>query len=183
MERRFVRVVAQRLSPVGDHLHPIAAWIHAIDGKRNRAAPAHERRDLRHARCEVSCGTLRKVRLRPLGLGKHVGNNLELERVTYTNGTIWLDKKQTCGFAGVPEAVWNFHIGGYQVCEKWLKDRKGRRLSADDIAHYQKIVVALSETIRLMKEIDQTIEKHGGWPGAFVTEPQKLKELQSPKKA
>jgi len=126
---------------------------------------------------------LRKVRLRPLGLGKHVGNNLELERVTYTNGTIWLDKKQTCGFAGVPEAVWNFHIGGYQVCEKWLKDRKGRRLSADDIAHYQKIVVALSETIRLMKEIDQTIEKHGGWPGAFVTEPQKLKELQSPKKA
>ena len=53
--------------------------------------------------------------------------------------------------------------------EKWLKDRKGRRLIADDIAHYQKIVVALNETIRLMKEIDQTIEKHGGWPGAFVT--------------
>ena len=52
----------------------------------------------------------------------------------------------------MPEAVWNFHIGGYQVCEKWLKDRKGRTLSKDDIAHYQKIVVALAETIRLMKE-------------------------------
>ncbi|MFM7129667.1 MAG: type ISP restriction/modification enzyme, partial [bacterium] len=61
------------------------------------------------------------------------------------------------------------HIGGYQVCEKWLKDRKGRPLSADDIAHYQKIVVALSETIRLMAEIDQVINTHGGWPGAFVT--------------
>ena len=65
------------------------------------------------------------------------------------------------------EDVWNFHIGGYQVCEKWLKDRKGRTLSKDDIAHYQKIVVALAETIRLMKEIDEVIEQHGGWPGAF----------------
>jgi len=57
-------------------------------------------------------------------------------------------------FGGVPEAVWEFHIGGYQVCEKWLKDRK---LSCDDIQHYQKIVVALSETIRLMAEIDKLI--------------------------
>ena len=76
---------------------------------------------------------------------------------------------RTDGFRGVREAVWNFHIGGYHVCEKWLKDRKARTLSKDDIAHYQKIVVALHETIRIMKEIDQTIEKHGGWPGAFVT--------------
>jgi hypothetical protein len=60
------------------------------------------------------------------------------------------------------------HIGGYQVCHKWLKDRKGRRLSKDEIAHYQKIVVAINETIRLMKEIDEVIEKHGGWPRAFV---------------
>ena len=62
------------------------------------------------------------------------------------------------------EDVWNFQIGGYQVCAKWLKDRKGRNLSADDRAHYQKIVVALSETIRLMAEIDAVIENHGGWP-------------------
>ena len=68
----------------------------------------------------------------------------------------------------MPEAVWNFHIGGYQVCEKWLKERKGRTLSDDDIAHYQKIVVALAETIRLMQEIDEVIEQHGGWPGAFA---------------
>jgi hypothetical protein len=73
----------------------------------------------------------------------------------------------TVGFRGVPEPVWNFHIGGYQVCEKWLKDRKGRALSGDDIAHYQKIVVALSETIRIMAEIDEAIEEHGGWPEAF----------------
>jgi Type ISP C-terminal specificity domain len=60
----------------------------------------------------------------------------------------------------LPE-VWEFHFGGYQVCEKWLKDRKGRRLSYDDIQHYQKIVVALNETIRLMAEIDALIP---GWP-------------------
>lgn len=90
------------------------------------------------------------------------------KKVAYSAGTVWIDKAKSEGFEGVPEPVWNFHIGGYQVCEKWLKDRKGRKLSQDDIAHYQKIVVALNETIRLMKEIDEVIEKHGGWPGAFV---------------
>lgn len=92
----------------------------------------------------------------------------EVEKVSYARDTVWLDMAQTTGFRGVREEVWNFHIGGYQVCEKWLKDRKGRTLSKDDIAHYHKIVVALSETILLMKEIDKVIEKHGGWPAAFT---------------
>jgi hypothetical protein len=91
----------------------------------------------------------------------------EVEKISYTNQTVWFDKAQTTGFAGVSEAVWNFHIGGYQVCQKWLKDRKGRVLSSEDIAHYHRIVAALSETIRLMSEIDQVIEQHGGWPRAF----------------
>jgi hypothetical protein len=78
---------------------------------------------------------------------------------------------ETAYFDGVPKAVWHFQIGAYQVCEKWLKDRKGRTLSKDDIEHYQKIIVALSETIRIMAEIDKVIDAHGGWPGAFVTTP------------
>ncbi len=99
-----------------------------------------------------------------------IGNrNPEVDKVSWSKNTVWVDKAQTVGFQGVPENVWNFHIGGYQVCEKWLKDRKGRTLSKDDIAHYQKIVVALAETIKLMKEIDEVIEQHGGWPGAFQT--------------
>jgi len=61
----------------------------------------------------------------------------------------------------VPSEVWEFHIGGYQVCEKWLKDRRGRKLSHDDLLHYQKIVVALRHTIRLMAEIDRAIPS---WP-------------------
>ena len=92
------------------------------------------------------------------------GRNPEVEKASWSKNTVWLDKAQTTGFRGVPEAVWNFHIGGYQVCDKWLKDRKGRTLAKDDITHYQKIVVSLAETIRLMKEIDVVIEKHGGWP-------------------
>jgi predicted helicase len=93
--------------------------------------------------------------------------NAEVEKISHDRDTVWLDKSQTRGFRGVPVGVWNFHIGGYQVCEKWLKDRKGRTLSKEDITHYQKIVVALAETIRLMKEIDEVIDANGGWPGAF----------------
>ncbi|MDH4101198.1 MAG: N-6 DNA methylase [Nitrospirota bacterium] len=77
-------------------------------------------------------------------------------------GRVWINEIQY--FEGVPPEVWNFHIGGYQVCQKWLKDRKGRRLTYDDLTHYQHIVAALAETIRLMGEIDAAIEKYGGWP-------------------
>ncbi len=116
----------------------------------------------------------------------------EVGRVGWSDDTVWLDAAATkkgqpatpgtTGFRGVPEEVWNFHIGGYQVCEKWLKDRKGRTLSKDDITHYQKIVVALAETIRLMKEIDEVIEAHGGWPGAFQTAAEKSAPAAAPAK-
>ena len=58
-------------------------------------------------------------------------------------------------FDNVPEIAWNFYIGGYQPAQKWLKDRKDRKLEFDDILHYQKIIVALTETDKLMKEIDK----------------------------
>ncbi|MDE2824382.1 MAG: hypothetical protein OXK79_12850, partial [Chloroflexota bacterium] len=109
-------------------------------------------------------------------------DNPEVGRVGWSDGTVWLDARKTSareghratkpgtiGFTGVPWEVWHFHIGGYQVCHKWLKDRKGRSLSDKDITHYRKIVVALNETIRIMAEIDEVIEDHGGWPDAFRT--------------
>ena len=101
----------------------------------------------------------------------------QVEKVSYSEETVWIDKPKTRGFLGVPEEVWNFHIGGYQVCEKWLKDRQakggknphpGRVLTDEDIDYYQKIVVALNETIRIMAKIDDLIETHGGWPEAFA---------------
>jgi predicted helicase len=91
------------------------------------------------------------------------GSN-EVEKVQYTDKDtrVWINIDQY--FGGVPKKVWEFHVGGYQVCEKWLKDRKGRKLSYDDIQHYQKIVIALNDTIRLMSEIDEVIAAGGGWP-------------------
>lgn len=109
---------------------------------------------------------------------KYIGpKNPKVGRVSWRDNTVFLDgasnkdssfkSSGNTGFYGVPEAVWNLHIGGYQVCQKWLKDRKGRTLSEADISHYQRIVVAIGNTIRQMQEIDKAIEQHGGWPGAF----------------
>lgn len=96
------------------------------------------------------------------------GNNL-IEKVAYTvdphepeKGRVWINKTQY--IEGVPPEVWEFHIGGYQVCEKWLKDRKSRQFTHSDFQHYQRIVAALAETITLMEQIDEAIEEHGGWP-------------------
>ncbi len=67
-------------------------------------------------------------------------------------GKVYINDTQY--FDNVPEVAWNFYIGGYQPAQKWLKDRKDRKLEFEDILHYQKIIVALSETDRLMKEIE-----------------------------
>jgi hypothetical protein len=79
-----------------------------------------------------------------------------------TKGRVWINTTQY--FEGVPKEVWEFHVGGYQVCAKWLKDRKGRKLTYYDLTHYQQIVSTLSETIKLMENIDTTINASGGWP-------------------
>ncbi|MDY0143821.1 MAG: type ISP restriction/modification enzyme [Bacteroidales bacterium] len=70
----------------------------------------------------------------------------------YKDGKVFINDTQY--FDNVPQVAWEFYIGGYQPAQKWLKDRKDRKLEFDDILHYQKIIVALTETDRLMKEID-----------------------------
>lgn len=76
-----------------------------------------------------------------------------VEKLTYRDGKVYINENQY--FGDVPELAWNFYIGGYQPAQKWLKDRKGRTLVNADIEHYQKVIVALAETERIMKEIDQ----------------------------
>jgi len=104
--------------------------------------------------------------------------DFQVEKISYLEGNVWINSAKTQGFSGIPEEVWSFHIGGYQVCKKWLQDRQakggktpssGRLLTYEDIEHYQKIVVSLSKTIRIMTEIDEVIDAHGGWPNAFIT--------------
>ena len=66
---------------------------------------------------------------------------------------MYINKEQY--FGCVPEVAWNFYIGGYQPAQKWLKDRKNCTLTNNDIEHYQKIIVALAETERIIGEIDK----------------------------
>ncbi|KZY54622.1 DNA methyltransferase [Erythrobacter sp. HI0063] len=72
-----------------------------------------------------------------------------VDKPRFEGGKVWINKDQ--GFAGVPAIAWDFPIGGYQPAQKWLKDRKGRALSWDDIRHYQKIIKILAETDRIMQ--------------------------------
>ena len=79
-----------------------------------------------------------------------VGDSI-VTKISYENGVVRINATQ--GFEGVPQIAWSFFIGGYQPAQKWLKDRKGRALSFEDIRHYQKIIKILSETDRIMKTI------------------------------
>ncbi len=78
-----------------------------------------------------------------------------VEKIVYKDGNVFINKDQYFGY--VSETAWNFYIGGYQPAQKWLKDRKSRTLTNKEIEHYQKIIVALVETDRIMKEIDKII--------------------------
>ncbi len=80
------------------------------------------------------------------------GDNI-VTKPKYQDGNVYINITQY--FNHVPEIAYNFYIGGYQPAQKWLKDRKDRKLEIEDIFHYQKIIVALMETDRLMKEIDK----------------------------
>lgn len=93
------------------------------------------------------------------------GNNM-IETVNYSEpnqnaneGRVWINNDQY--FEGVSPEVWSFQIGGYAICHKWLKDRKGRRLTFDELNRYQQIIAVLDKTISLMAEIDNIIPN---WP-------------------
>jgi hypothetical protein len=81
----------------------------------------------------------------------------EVEKVRYKEGCAYINNDQY--FEDIRPEVWEYQIGGYQVCAKWLKDRKGRKLSLPDIKHYCKIVTALEETIAIQNEIDRLYPK------------------------
>jgi hypothetical protein len=77
----------------------------------------------------------------------------------HVNRDVWLD--------GVAPHIWEFRIGSYQVCRKWLKDRQGRQLIEADLAVYVQILAAIAETQRCVTAIDRTIQQAGGWKATF----------------
>ena len=78
-----------------------------------------------------------------------------VDKPDFRDGKVWINKTQY--FDAAPKISWGFYIGGYQPAQKWLKDRKGRALSFDDVKHYQRILKILSETDRIMKTITMTL--------------------------
>lgn len=105
---------------------------------------------------------LRKMHLMSsLGAGKYITTFSEVgsdvvEKITYKQNRVYINDTQY--FGGVTELSWNYYIGGYQPAQKWLKDRKGRKLSNLEIGHYQKIIIVLSETDNLIEDIDKIVE-------------------------
>lgn len=78
-----------------------------------------------------------------------------VDEVRFKESAVFINETQR--FEGVPESAWSFVVGGYQPAQKWLKDRKGRTLSFEDVLHYQKIIKVLSETDRIMNTIEMPL--------------------------
>jgi len=104
-------------------------------------------------------GEIRQIHLlESLTIENHIaeypisGDN-EVLKPIFKAGKVYINDTQY--FDNIPEFIWNFFIGGYQPAQKWLKDRKNRTLDFEDVSHYRKIIVALSKTDRIMKEIDK----------------------------
>jgi predicted helicase len=88
---------------------------------------------------------------------------LRVEKVTYDRNKARVHINPEKWFTGIPPEVWEYHIGGYQVAEKWLKDRKGRTLSSEEVSHYSKVITAIAETMKIQASLDdvfEEVEKH-----------------------
>jgi predicted helicase len=80
--------------------------------------------------------------------------DLRVEKVAYDQNKARVHVNPEKWFTGIPPEVWEYHIGGYQVSEKWLKDRKGKVLSSEEVAHYARVVTAIGETISIQRFLD-----------------------------
>ena len=86
----------------------------------------------------------------------------------YDGGRIWI--RDDYAIAAANEAAWQFRIGAHQVARKWLADRRNRPLTEDDLAWYGVILATIDQTQTLAGEIDATIDRHGGFPAAFLAQ-------------
>jgi len=84
------------------------------------------------------------------------GDN-RVEIVRYEKERVYINDNQY--FEKIPENIWQYQIGAYQICDKWLKERKGKKLSLEDIKHYCKIVAALKKTISIQNKIDEIYDR------------------------
>ena len=100
----------------------------------------------------VDLHLLKSVELDPPIARFHGKGTNKVEKINYEEGRVYINKDQF--FDGIALNIWEYQIGGYQVCDKWLKDRKGRALSLDEVKHYCQIATSLQKTMEIQKEID-----------------------------
>jgi len=107
---------------------------------------------------EIGAG-LRKLHLPSLStLDKHIttypvqGDNI-VHKINHISDKVWINDTQY--FGGISGSIWKYYVGGYQPAQKWLKERKNRELTHQDITHYQKIIAALHKTIELQEKLDK----------------------------
>ncbi len=102
-----------------------------------------------------------RAQLAPTGRGASALHRFEGEgdgvvgRVRYADGRVWISTSQY--FTDVPAEVWEYEIGSYRVCEKWLRDRRGVELRREDVRWYRSILVSVAETLGVMEEIDAVL--------------------------
>lgn len=94
---------------------------------------------------------------------KGIGDNI-LSRPKYDGKEERIYINLTQYFENVTKEIWEYRIGGYTVCNKWLKGYKGRELKENEILHFENVIKSINETLKLTIEIDKVIEEYGGWP-------------------
>ncbi|MBE9592647.1 MAG: N-6 DNA methylase, partial [Proteobacteria bacterium] len=101
-------------------------------------------------------------------IGFPVSGSNTVENVSYDeeNSRVYFNKEQY--FEGISKVVWEYQIGGYQVMAKYLKDRKKRELSLEEIEHYMRVAKAIEGTIEVQEEVDEAVV------GVFVKTPDGL---------
>lgn len=99
----------------------------------------------------------------------------EVREVEFKGEAVWINSGQR--FEKVPLVAWDAWVGGYQPAQKWLKDRVGRRLSFEEIVHYQKVISVLAETDRIMRSIELDLADESGAPDGFDAHPKELSDL------
>ena len=97
---------------------------------------------------------LKDVQIPPRHRFEDEGDGI-VAQVRYVDGRVWINPTQY--FTDVPVEVWAYEVGVYQVCEKWLKDRRGEALRHEDVRQYRAILVVIAETLQVMAEIDSVL--------------------------
>lgn len=106
----------------------------------------------------ILSGRAKWITTYPIASGSTYNNQVEKKYPKYKDKNVYINEKQY--FGNVPPNIWEYNVGGYQVAEKWLKDRRGRKLSLEELDTYQQIILALSETIRIRQELNNAYNVH-----------------------